>query len=82
MFGEKDVVSNKIDYDSPAYCRRSEEKCGAEGKYFEELPKEKKIVRDIITKISDIQMSILFFTIYIPLYVITFFSVYQAWSNK
>lgn len=82
MFGEKNVVSNEIDYDSPEWCRRSEDKCGVEGKYFEELPQERKIVRDIITKISEKQLYILFFTIYIPLYVITFFSVYQKYADK
>lgn len=82
MFGEKDIVSNKIYYDSPEWCRRSEDKCGVEGKYFEELPQERKIVRDIITKISEKQLYILFFTIYIPLYVITFFSVYQNYTDK
>ena len=35
-FGTKDIITNKISYDDFAdSCRRNEDKCGNEGKYFE-----------------------------------------------
>ena len=35
-FGTKDIITNKISYDEFAdLCRRNEDKCGNEGKYFE-----------------------------------------------
>lgn len=37
-FGAKDVVTDEITYDYAAVCRRQEDKCGKEGKYFEKQP--------------------------------------------
>ena len=38
FFGKKDLLSNKITYDYADMCRFDENKCGSEGKYFEEDP--------------------------------------------
>lgn len=38
LFGEKNVVTNKIRNDYTDYCRNDEEKCGLIGKYFEKEP--------------------------------------------
>jgi hypothetical protein len=35
-FGEKDIITDKINYDFAELCRPDETKCGKEGKYFEE----------------------------------------------
>jgi hypothetical protein len=35
-FGTKDIITDKIRYDSPSLARDNEEKCGKEGKYFVE----------------------------------------------
>jgi hypothetical protein len=35
-FGEKDIITDKITYNSANYCRIDETKCGKEGKFFEE----------------------------------------------
>jgi len=35
LFGEKDVVTNKIHHDYADTCRRDHTKCGLEGRYFE-----------------------------------------------
>jgi hypothetical protein len=35
-FGEKNIMTDKIDYDFANLCRGDELKCGKEGKYFEE----------------------------------------------
>jgi hypothetical protein len=45
-FGDKNIVSNKISYDSAEMCRNDENKCGNEGKYFEQ---EKNIELKIFT---------------------------------
>ena len=34
-FGEKNIINGKIEYDIARDCRKDEEKCGNEGKYFE-----------------------------------------------
>jgi hypothetical protein len=38
-FGEKDVVTDKIVFDYADSCRRNENKCGNEGKYFVKEPR-------------------------------------------
>ena len=35
-FGTKNILTDKITYDYADLCRRDEDKCGKEGKYFEE----------------------------------------------
>ncbi len=37
-FGEKDIISNKINYRYADICRNDEYLCGNEGKYFKEDP--------------------------------------------
>lgn len=37
-FGTKNVQSDKVNYDYAENCRNDEEKCGLEGKYFEQNP--------------------------------------------
>ena len=37
-FGEKDDVTDKIDFDFAEFARKDETKCGKEGKYFEKEP--------------------------------------------
>jgi len=34
-FGEKNIIDGKIEYEIAKNCRKDEEKCGMEGKYFE-----------------------------------------------
>jgi hypothetical protein len=34
-FGDKDIISGKIDYDYADHCRKDDTKCGNEAKYFE-----------------------------------------------
>lgn len=38
MFGEKDIITDKITFDYADRCRTQEDKCGKEGKYFEPEP--------------------------------------------
>ena len=50
-FGEKNIITNEIDYDSVFACRIIEEKCGKEGKYFQEDPNiNLKILKHYIIK--------------------------------
>jgi hypothetical protein len=35
-FGDKNIITNKISYNYADMCRTNENKCGNEGKYFEE----------------------------------------------
>ena len=35
-FGSKDIITSKISYDFAYACRKDENKCGVEGRYFEE----------------------------------------------
>jgi hypothetical protein len=37
-FGEKNIITNEINYDYVESCRRDETMCGKEGKYFVEEP--------------------------------------------
>jgi len=37
-FGEKDINTGQISFDFANDCRRDEEKCGKQGKYFEKDP--------------------------------------------
>jgi hypothetical protein len=37
-FGTKDIITDKITYDYADYCRKVEDKCGQEGKYFAKDP--------------------------------------------
>ena len=37
-FGEKNIITDKIEYSYADACRRSESECGVSGKYFEEEP--------------------------------------------
>jgi len=45
-FGDKNIITNKISYYSAEMCRNDENKCGNEGKYFEQ---EKNIELKIFT---------------------------------
>ena len=37
-FGEKNILTGDIEYNSASYCRKDEQKCGEQGKYFEQQP--------------------------------------------
>ena len=43
-FGEKDLVTGKIKYSSVELCRKNENMCGANGRYFENKNGEQYIV--------------------------------------
>ena len=45
IFGNKDIITDKIDYNFADYCRNDENKCGSEGKYFE---KDKNVFTKIM----------------------------------
>ena len=54
-FGDKNIITNKISYDYADMCRTNENKCGNEGKYFEEKNVELKIfIHQIISRIPNI----------------------------
>ena len=70
-FGEKNIVSNEIKYEFADLCRQKQEKCGNNGKYFEE---EKNIDLKILKHsiVSNLPISILFsilFASYICLFL-------------
>jgi len=46
-FGELDVVSGKIEYDSAYICRLDSKRCGMEAKYFQKRNNETKIENTI-----------------------------------
>jgi hypothetical protein len=68
-FGEKNIISDKIIFESADSCRRDESKCGANGKYFEE---EKNINLKVLKHkiISGLPNTLL-----ISLIIITFASI-------
>ena len=37
-FGEKDLITGKITYNYADFCRRHDEECGKEGKYYKKRP--------------------------------------------
>lgn len=60
-FGKKDVVSDKIEYDFADSCRDKQDKCGVEGKYFEEEENlDLKIVKHSFIKNIAINILILY----------------------
>ena len=44
-FGEKNIITDEITYDFADLCRKDEQKCGKEGKFFE---KEENLERKIL----------------------------------
>jgi len=68
-FGEKNIITNEINYDYVDICRSDELKCGKEGKYFVEEPNLKlKILKFNIKKNSPffIWLTVFSFFAYIP----------------
>jgi hypothetical protein len=71
-FGNKDIITNKISYDYADLCRRDENKCSYEGKYFEldENIELKIFTHQIITRTPSILLvSLIVLYIIIILYV-------------
>lgn len=67
-FGEKNIITNEIRYDSADWCRKDEEKCGLEGKCFERETDTNLRIKSIKNKISENSTGILLlslFSIYI-----------------
>lgn len=48
LFGEKNIITNELNYDNAKTCRNDENKCGITGKYHKELEDYNKVLRDII----------------------------------
>jgi hypothetical protein len=71
MFGDKNIVSDKIKYDFADYCRNDESKCGIEGKYFVEEPNiNMKIWKHSVIK--NMPNNLLLFTIFSLSFTILF----------
>jgi hypothetical protein len=71
-FGHKNVITNEITTDFADMCRRDENKCGNNGKYFEpEKNIELKIVtHQIISRLPNIvSVSLIVLTIILKIYV-------------
>jgi hypothetical protein len=66
-FGNKNIITNEISYDFADMCRNDENKCGYEGKYFEQEKniKLKIFTHQIISRIPNI----LFLTIIVLYYI-------------
>ena len=73
-FGEKDIITDKINYDFAELCRPDETKCGKEGKYFEE---EENLDMKIF-----VHKTIYFFTIISPLSIMIIFYLYLVSYKK
>ena len=71
-FGEKDIVSNEINYEFANLCRQNEDLCGNNGKYFEEEKNiDLKIVKHSIVSNLPISISLsLIFVSLMPLFLI------------
>ena len=67
-FANKDIITDKISYDSVEFCRNDESKCGKDGKYFET---EKNIYQKIFFHklISNIPNNILTISILLTFYL-------------
>jgi len=65
-FGEQNVVTGIITYDSADYLRKSPDKCGIEGKFYEEEPNiNSKIARHFIISRFPYIFGFIAFSIYI-----------------
>jgi len=55
-FGERDLITNKVNYDFANYCRIDENKCGENGKYYEKdsHTKLKMLKHKLIYKFIDL----------------------------
>jgi len=62
-FGNKNIITDKITYDYADLCRRQDDKCGQEGKYFEKEPYIKlKIMKHwVISRMPLILFSLVIF---------------------
>jgi hypothetical protein len=62
-FGNKNIITDKITYDYADLCRQQDDKCGKEGKYFENDPyiKSKIIKHRIISRMPFILLSLVIF---------------------
>jgi hypothetical protein len=60
-FGDKNIVSGEITYEYADVCRKNEDKCGTDGKYFEEDKQiEEKIFKNNVMRQIPV-MSLIFF---------------------
>jgi len=65
-FGEKDIISDKINYYYADLCRKDENKCGIEGKYFkEDTNVDLKIMLFRLTNILPYLCIIIFWSYYL-----------------
>ena len=63
-FGEKNIITDEIEYDSVYRCRNNEEKCGKEGIFFQEEPNiQLKIFKHSLVKNA-------FFNVYIIIIIL------------
>lgn len=70
-FGEKNLVSNTIENDSAKICRNDEEKCGIEGKLFEEISIETMIARQTMGFLDKNKLLIIACLFWVPyIYII------------
>lgn len=68
MFGDKNIVNDEITYEYADYCRKDINKCGKEGKYFEEdvnLPYKILVHKVTSTSYITVPIMILFFNFFI-----------------
>ena len=73
-FGEKDLLTDRINYDFADNCRRDEEKCGNNGKKYEEINSLKKPIRETEFFLKDnhlVLINVLLISIYIELAILT-----------
>jgi len=73
-FGEKDIITDKINNDFAELCRPDETKCGKEGKYFEE---EENLDMKIFA-----HKTIYFFTFISPLSIMIILYLYLVSYEK
>jgi hypothetical protein len=81
-FGEKDIITNKIEYSRTERSRNDEEKCGLEGKYFEQEKNIKlKLLKHYIVNNSG---KIIIFILALPiilLYIVSIVNVFVIYSK-
>ena len=68
MFGDKNIVNDEITYEYADQCRRDINKCGKEGKYFEEdvnLPYKILVHKVTSTSYITVPIMILFLNYFI-----------------
>jgi len=60
LFGEKNIITDEIEYNFAESCRNDDNKCGYEGKYFTEMTVQQKTLSNLLNSFRDTNTILLY----------------------